>query len=760
MASSIWFHWNMSSDEILEEAQNLINKSISNNRRLIKLNLVDAENRISFLSMLSDDMTEFTTYHTMCSFLQYVTPDRKIKVACSQADLLLSNYINSLNSDPLIYLKLVEFKKHTKEAELEDEDIQFIDRLILEYERNGAKLNKANRALLNKIIQEIEKIEKSLLAFVDNVQQKKVELTEEEMTGVPNIIKTQYPVVRKGPIHYGVQLNHRNYLQLMRYILNEDVRKKLEQIYMSSFTEMTDEIARLLVLRSKKALILGYDSYSDYKLSTMMAKNPKNVKEFLMTLFDKLENRYIQETKMLKNLKKIDVKRGQAKNFEKLNSWDVSFYLTRWKKKYGLQEDYIREFFPLPHVLKMILRIYGDIFQIKFARIKDKLIWHPDVATYAIYDAKKGSLLGYCYLDLYYREGKYSDIRCFGLQLPCMYPLNLKKHQTPMVALIAPFKNNLLLHSEMVSLFHEFTHVLHFIFGRTKYSLFSGTNVELDFVETPAQVMEAIAWNPVIIKKLSSHYKTKEPLPDQVIQKMTKIRDLNIGIHYRKNILLSIFDQLVHSSSSLISLCEKILTDEQSNEQFKKTRLADAMTNLYQELHCKIMEGICMNKGHIFPIEWIAMLVGNDSKYYSSIWSKIYSTEILNKRELGGLVDPQLGSDLYHKLMKHGGSKSSVEYLHDLLGTTPSIEGFFDYYNLESDVEHSYFFSTERFKTENIEMETETETERMNYFTEQDKSDTDVGMLYIKEKLNNHYDDYVPETSENLSRYSNIFIKR
>jgi hypothetical protein len=146
--------------------------------------------------------------------------------------------------------------------------------------------------------------------------------------------------------------------------------------------------------------------------------------------------------------------------------------------------------------------------------------------------------------------------------------------------------------------------------------------------------------------------------------------------------------------------------------------------------------------------------------------------------------------------MKHGGSRSSIEYLHDLIGSIPSIEGFFDYYNLESDVEHSYFFSSDRFKTENIKSETEIgknalmieqfteedddEEEQSNYFTEDGVTDTDNvqdsinlnyvenikshkkasgGMIYIKDKLNQHHDDNL-NRSCSATRYNNIFIKR
>ncbi len=100
----------------------------------------------------------------------------------------------------------------------------------------------------------------------------------------------------------------------------------------------------------------------------------------------------------------------------------------------------------------------------------------------------------------------------------------------------------LLSHNEIVSLFHEFGHVMHNIFGKTKYSIFSGTNVEFDFVETPAQILENLCWNKSILKKLSSHYKTGNVLPDNIIEKMIKVKGLNIGLSYKHNIMIAIYD--------------------------------------------------------------------------------------------------------------------------------------------------------------------------------------------------------------------------
>ena len=146
-----------------------------------------------------------------------------------------------------------------------------------------------------------------------------------------------------------------------------------------------------------------------------------------------------------------------------------------------------------------------------------------------------------------------------------MYPYNSNKYQPCIVSLVASLidindnKETLLCHSEVISIFHEFGQAVYQILAKSKFCAFSGSNVEFDFVQIPPLILDNMCWDPIILKRLSSHCDTKNELPDNIIEKMIKIRNLNIGIHYKKVILSSIYDQLIHSSTEFITICENFL---------------------------------------------------------------------------------------------------------------------------------------------------------------------------------------------------------
>ncbi len=172
---------------------------------------------------------------------------------------------------------------------------------------------------------------------------------------------------------------------------------------------------------------------------------------------------------MLKNLKL------EEENDSHLNSWDIPYYMNKWKKKYGLNDQNVKKYFPLKHVVNEIFKIYYELFDVKFVNSEESFVWHNDVQLFTVY--RKSNIVGYFYLDIYNRKGKYKQTRVFSLQPNSVFPFKMNKYLLPIVALIASFdkpskrKDTLISHSELISIFHEFSHVLHNIFGKTKYCL-------------------------------------------------------------------------------------------------------------------------------------------------------------------------------------------------------------------------------------------------------------------------------------------------
>lgn len=792
MEKNIWIHWNMDSKDIANETIKLINKSINVNKCFLKDKLENKDDFYNSLCRLSNDMNEFSNFHSMCNFLQYVSPDKKIRKFCHLADIKLTNYTEKLNSNENLFRKIVDlFNFGNKNDILDDDDRKFFDLVINGYKKNGVNLKDNEKILLLKIKEEISKIEKTLIMNFEK-DNEVVNLTSDEILGLPKNIINLFPIISQNPIKYGIIMTKSNYIMCMKYIENDTVRKNLEFIYNTKLINYLDDILRLFILRHKQALILGYNNYSELKIEGQITNSSEDVKKFLNDLLKRINSHFEKELETIKKFKKndLDIPTYEQVN---INSWDIYYYITKWKKQYGLNEKNIREYFPIRHVLTSTMKIYQKLFNVKFIYIKDNITWNKDVFLYAVHNMNNNYVIGYFYLDLYKRNGKSNQMRCFSLQ-STSYDMVGKHYRLPISALVASFdkptKNNfvLLSHNEVVNFFHEFAHIMHQMFGKTKYNLTSGSNTQEDFIEIPAQVLENLCWDKQILKILSCHYKYKIPLNDETINKLIKIRNLNIGITYKKYIFLSVYDQLVHSSDQFLKSAEEILNIENENVRYKN--ITDVITNFYQKLYHRIMNSnmeisINSNEGIFMPFSWINIICGN-ALYYSNILSKINSADIyLEKFHKKNLV--YAVSEFKEKILSKGGLVSK-QIIKNYLERDVNINNFFKLHNLTIENNLSFFLNTDQidknsnspniltigninfnntkpnnidFKTENEFTENFDEITEYEYVSESESGDINKFSEIYNDSVNNF--EYVKNRLEQgyskCNNNMNVFIK-
>ena len=482
---TFWVHWDMSPEEIVEMTKKVINKSKKNNSKLVSNNLVTTSDLYDFLSLLSDDISQLQIFHSMCGFLQYISPNDKIRKASSNSDFLLSEYSNELNMRKDLYDKIVLCKKKMENKNLlQPIDLKFFNKLIYCYEKDGIHLDKNKKELLVKIKHEIMKLGNFVSNHIRNNEEKVLEIPSFELSNIPDHIKINFE--KKSPHVYKIRMSKQNYYICMKYIKNPKIRKNIELTISNLDEKVTEYIIKLIVLRDKYAKLLSYNCYSDYKADDQMTKNSDNIKNFLIELLHKLDDRYKREIDTI----------SKFNDSQSIHSYDLQYLVTKWKQEYGINENTIKEYFELKITIPKIFGMYEKLFGIKFIKMKKPKVWHYRVTMYSIVSSKSDSdIIGYLYLDLFSRNGKYKQIRCFCLQPGCIFPYNSEKYQIPIIALTTSFDYGdyvLLNFQDVISIFHEMGHVMHHIFGQSKYIVFSGTNVETDFIETPAQVLDLI----------------------------------------------------------------------------------------------------------------------------------------------------------------------------------------------------------------------------------------------------------------------------
>lgn len=421
----------------------------------------------------------------------------------------------------------------------------------------------------------------------------------------------------------------------------------------------------ILKIRRQIADLMGFETYADFILDVKMAKNSKNALDFLYDLKEKLTPIGEAEKKVFLQMKKEEhAKRGWDFDNE-LYLWDYRYYDRLWtEQKLGLDDEKVKEYFPVNKVVPTILDIYRKLLSVNFYPIpKDSpegKFWHEDVQGYAVWDhqdGKDGDFLGYMYLDLFPRENKYGHAAVWGL-----IPGFTKEDGTrsyPVVCMVAnlakptPNRPALMKHSDVVTFFHEMGHAFHGLCSKTQIPRFHGTAVARDFVEAPSQMLENWCFIPEQLKEMSEHYETGEHLPDDLIEGIVKSKNANLGLFNLRQLFLGIFDMTMHTSKEDLDL----------SKLWCETREKVSLVSTDGEI-----VGGQSAFGHIAG--------GYEAGYYGYLYSQVFAADMFETIFAADAMSPASGMKYRNSILKPGGSRDEMDSLKEFLGREPNNEAF------------------------------------------------------------------------------------
>ena len=212
---------------------------------------------------------------------------------------------------------------------------------------------------------------------------------------------------------------------------------------------------------------------------------------------------------------------------------------------------------------------------------------------------------------------------------------------------------SLLRHDEVVTLFHEFGHVFHQSLGRTEFVRFSGGETEPDFAEAPSQIMEHWAWDPTVLRGFARHYRTDEPIPEDLVSQLVRSRDLNVGVRMLRQVSLGLLDMGLHDTS--------------------EDRDLDAINRRSWEV-----TGLPFHEGTFYPGGFNHLFGGYDAGYYGYLWSKVYGDDMFGRFRAAGVTNADVGAAYRREILEAGGSRDAAEMLRAFLGREPSNETFLE----------------------------------------------------------------------------------
>jgi len=304
-----------------------------------------------------------------------------------------------------------------------------------------------------------------------------------------------------------------------------------------------------------------------------MAGTPEAVKALLDDLVARSNRHKNADIAGLRELKRATLEAKDLPFDGELYEWDVGYYgKLMMTQQHDFDSAALAEYFPLQPTVAAMLDLFGDLFGFVFTRVApadraglsptgrgDDLLWHPDVLMYTVWNADDvldGSFVGYLYLDLHPRDGKYSHAQCHAVQLGFYRPAapdgTPDRVSYPSTSLLANFtapaagRPSLLRHGEVTMLFHELGHGVHDLAGRSRYARFFGASTVGDFNEAPSQMLENWCRIPEGLRLFSGHYLTGEKLPQDKTEKLLALRHVNAATSLLRQLRMCLFDLVVH----------------------------------------------------------------------------------------------------------------------------------------------------------------------------------------------------------------------
>lgn len=412
-------------------------------------------------------------------------------------------------------------------------------------------------------------------------------------------------------------------------------------------------LEKMVALRDQLARLIGFQSFAHLTIDGQMAKTPENVDAFLSDLAVRSQRKYDEELNKFRSELPAGVELTPDRLFK---PWDVAYVMDAYKRTHlDIDLQKVREYFPTKRTLDELLSIYEHFLGLEFRQEDSLGLWHEEVKHVIAYK-KSGELVGHLLLDLYPRDNKFTHA-CQVALLPSLFDDDGVRCPA-VVAIIANFPRpsggdpGLLQLQDVSNFFHEFGHAMHAMLGATRMVGFSGTSVKFDFVEVPSQMFEEWLNEPIVLKQVSCHYKTGEPLSDAMIGKICGLRTFNSGFFVQRQI-------------GAAQLALKLFGPGETKD----------LKTLEKAIHKQFSHGILYDDRSHFTCAF-GHLTQYGARYYSYLWSQVFAYDLFAVVKQKGFSDAATGQRLIESVLGQGGRRDPMDLLRDFLGREPSIDAF------------------------------------------------------------------------------------
>ena len=597
------------------------------------------------------------------SHLSSVADSPELRAAYNEALPKITEFWTKLGADERLYAKYKAIDVNTLTPEQKKAHANSLRGFVL----SGAELQGEARERFAKIQERSAELgQKFSENTLDATDGWSYYATAQELDGVPADVLQAAKAAAEADSKPGYKLTLKipSYLPVMQFAHSSALREKVYRAYVTRASELAEgELAKfdnaaiireILALRQEEAQLLGFRNFAEVSLVPKMANSPQQVIDFLRDLARRARPYAEKDV--------ADLRTFAAKELGMTDPqpWDWTYISEKLKEaRYSFSEQEVKQYFTAPKVLAGLFKIIESLFDVKI--VKDEAaVWNPDVQFYRL--ERNGQLVGQFYLDQPARKGKRGGAWMDDVRSRWLRP-DTGTLQTPVAHMVCNFadgvdgKPALLTHDDVITLFHESGHALHHMLTQVNERDVSGINgVEWDAVELPSQFMENFCWEWEVLRHMTSHVDTGEPLPRALYDKMIAAKNFQAGMGTLRQIEFALFDMLLHTGAAKDGDYLSLLQQVRDEVAVLPTTAYNRGTNTFS---------------HIFA-------GGYAAGYYSYKWAEVLSADAYAAFEetqaADGTPSQETAQKYLHHILEMGGSRSAMDNFKAFRGREPQLD--------------------------------------------------------------------------------------
>ncbi len=566
---------------------------------------------------------------------------------------LLSAYGSEITANAALFARIETLWQARETLDLTDEQQRVLLLTRRGFVRSGAELEGYAADRLTEV-----KSRLSVLgtAFTQNLLADERDwvmlLAEADLAGLPDFVVATARAAGKdhgGPV---VTLSRSLIVPFLQFSPRRNLRQKAYEAWVArgangGDTDNRGIAAEMLALRAERAMLLGYDSFADYKLETEMAGTPGAVRDLLMQVWDPALAAATKDAEVLMAMMHGDGHTGP------LEPWDWRYYSEKRRKiEHDLDEAELKPYLQLDRMIEAVFACANRLFGLEFSPAEGPL-YHPDVRLWDV--TRNGEHVALFIGDYFARPSKRSGAWCSAMRSQQKLAGDIRPQVINVCNFAKPAEGKpaLLSYDDARTLFHEFGHALHQMLSDVTYESISGTSVARDFVELPSQLYEHWLEVPEVLAEFATHADTGEPMPDDLLQRMLAATTYDMGFSTVEYVASALVDLAFHEGDAPADPMQK------QAEVLEEIGMPHAIRMRHATPHF----------AHVFSGD------GYSSGYYSYMWSEVMDADAFDAfKEAGGAFDPDMAKSLEKNILSAGGSADAADLYQRFRGRMPGVE--------------------------------------------------------------------------------------